>query len=1004
MRKRYRKVLTLFLVFLFVFSSIPINYLTVSADSNITLKGFITKDTDYFSYNAFVFIGDNLKKYVLVDMDDEFSAQMAGKRVEVEMEIVIDEDPYYLDASVGKIVSMNVLDIEGDSSIKKVQKTGTFTLEVKEDHMGSMRYWNFKDTNNKNYVSVYDSDFTTLGQEIGTLDFRNLTTGIVGYEILSNQPHILLLQIGEEFKTEDPDVPEDPENPEDPDDPEDPDEPGQGDEDGNVIGVFQMKVDHTYINVKDYKEYKGLSLDMSHHGYTFKLIFDRVKMKENFPLTNLSGKNIEITALYEALNEDGLTELYVLDWKLISEELNRISIRGEIVSIIHEDEDSITYGIQTTEEPITGEINNIVFEKSILGKNYPSINLVGQTINAVVEPIPTDSGKVYDWAIVGEDDYELDEGEKEVPQTYYGILKKIMHYSKKSVVYLMEDYNGKEYIVDFLQLNLRHLPESDLEGRKITIKAIQRGYDGFTPILEVMEYEYNPDSFNHYDFEVVALTGIIKEEIGKNEEGRKKYLFKTTKGREYVAVFDKEVLGNRYPINNLEDEELQLFGVVYTENGVSYLGVMAYRDVMYEYSLDDYDYAIMDITPIRIVSQSADEILYQAANKNGDRFFILFSKDVLGDDYPNGILLGKEITIATHFFGEDEIIDKDTVFIVNAWVETNEEDFKTDRGIFKDLVESSDTAFVYNFESTRGGTYEVLISSTLYMELFDSEGGNSKVSGTVASIYGYMGEHNGRRVFVAHGINILSQEHINETKADIITFRGVVENLVSENKDGAMYFAKNSYGEYALLYFDVDYFKDKFPKPQTLLNEEVAIRGYIYSNGVLMVTDYQILKGHEEYPEFPVSPYREIEYFPNMQGYIGTLTVFSADTPYLVLVTSSDRYILEGQPEVIKEVEKHLGKIVYLMGEPSTVSYPYWTDKIKVYDLVPMSGLGKNVIIRPAADPIHYKKEDPMKTAIHTVQELEKPADFEYGDGIKESVYMPTAPKADYSGKDQPYK
>ena len=128
-------------------------------------------------------------------------------------------------------------------------------------------------------------------------------------------------------------------------------------------------------------------------------------------------------------------------------------------------------------------------------------------------------------------------------------------------------------------------------------------------ILEVMEYEYNTDSFNHYDFEVVALTGIIKEERGKNEEGRKIYLFETTKGREYVAVFDKEVLGNRYPINNLEDEELQLFGVVYTENGVSYLGVMTYRDAMYEYSLDDYDYAIMDITPIRIVSQSRRNIV-----------------------------------------------------------------------------------------------------------------------------------------------------------------------------------------------------------------------------------------------------------------------------------------------------------------------------------------------------------------------------------------------------------
>ncbi len=138
-----------------------------------------------------------------------------------------------------------------------------------------------------------------------------------------------------------------------------------------------------------------------------------------------------------------------------------------------------------------------------------------------------------------------------------------------------------------------------------------------------------------------------------------------------------------------------------------------------------------------------------------------------------------------------------------------------------------------------------------------------------------------------------------------------------------------------------------------------------------------------------------------MQGYIGTLTIFAAETPYLVLVTSSNKYILEGSSEVVKEIEKNLGKIVYLIGEPSTVSYPYISNKIKVYDLVPMSGLGKNVIIRPAAKPVHYKPENPMKTAINTVQELEKPEDFEYGDGIKESVYMPTAPKPDYSLKDK---
>ena len=118
-------------------------------------------------------------------------------------------------------------------------------------------------------------------------------------------------------------------------------------------------------------------------------------------------------------------------------------------------QNSITYGIEVTKNS-SSTIEKIVFEKSVLGKNYPTVKLVGETISAVVEPIPTDAGRVYDWGILGNSDYQAEEEKIEI-KTYYGILKKIMHYSKESVVYLMEDYNGNEYIIDFLRLNLRTL-------------------------------------------------------------------------------------------------------------------------------------------------------------------------------------------------------------------------------------------------------------------------------------------------------------------------------------------------------------------------------------------------------------------------------------------------------------------------------------------------------------------------------------------------------------------
>ena len=76
MNKRFEKVLSLFLVFLFVFSSIPFNSFIVHADDKVTLKGFITREEEYFSYHAYMFIGDNLKKYVLVDMDNKFPSNI----------------------------------------------------------------------------------------------------------------------------------------------------------------------------------------------------------------------------------------------------------------------------------------------------------------------------------------------------------------------------------------------------------------------------------------------------------------------------------------------------------------------------------------------------------------------------------------------------------------------------------------------------------------------------------------------------------------------------------------------------------------------------------------------------------------------------------------------------------------------------------------------------------------------------------------------------------------
>ena len=50
--------------------------------------------------------------------------------------------------------------------MNKIQKTVFYSLEVKEDYLGSMRYWNIKDTNNQSYVAIYDQNLTSIGRDL----------------------------------------------------------------------------------------------------------------------------------------------------------------------------------------------------------------------------------------------------------------------------------------------------------------------------------------------------------------------------------------------------------------------------------------------------------------------------------------------------------------------------------------------------------------------------------------------------------------------------------------------------------------------------------------------------------------------------------------------------------------------------------------------------------------------------------------------------------------------
>src|SRR5690606_14573856 len=110
----------------------------------------------------------------------------------------------------------------------------------------------------------------------------------------------------------------------------------------------------------------------------------------------------------------------------------------------------------------------------------------------------------------------------------------------------------------------------------------------------------------------------------------------------------------------------------------------------------------------------------------------------------------------------------------------------------------------------------------------------------------------------------------------------------------------NAYNQFALIYFDKHELGKEYPTV-SLVNKEIVANGIMYDNGILYTLSYNIGSITKEYPNPIKSLYEETDYFPNMKGYTGLLSILTIDTSHLILTTPDDTFILEGNEHIISK-------------------------------------------------------------------------------------------------------
>lgn len=772
------------------------------------------------------------------------------------------------------------------------------------------------------------------------------------------------------------------------------------------VEEYLMKVTNNEIREGGKTTYKMTPVDPSLYPkwQEFKGVFDQEVLFYKYPMQSgtLKGKTIKVQAELGAPMADvSPSLLWIKDWELHDVDPSLTSETVKVTGIDFQEGEFIQYEV----EPFgNSEINRISFKKSTLGGLFPTDNLVNATllIQGVIATSDNKTLSVRDWLTL---ETVASETEVTKSKTYeiHGTIAGVLFeevVGKDTILWAeLVDYDGKKYLTRWNRS--KHSITSRKFAGEYTLEVSTITRDTVKPVVEVESIQKRPDDFEFKTDEVVSLMGTVGELVNSHSS-RNTYKFNAD-GKIYYAVFDSEIVGTNDANSKLSGKALELTGVVNKQNDLIYLGVMGYRD---PYAADKYgkythptDSTIkidaVKATPVYLVSYTDNASAYRVVTSAGVEHTFVFDKNTLKDKFPTKNIIGEEFNFTIWF---DDNTKSQNAYLVASMSSTGENGFEQDRGKFLKVVKTSSSTTIFSFESIKGGVYNVLLNSASVAKM----GGAKKVIGQTATIYGHQSATSGERIFDVYMLTPVNVPHANTQKNEVATFTGKVEKISSRDPKGLTLFAANQYGQSEYLYIETDFLKAKFPASiplEDIVSHEITVTGYRLANGVLLVQDFGFPKVPTYYPDAIKSKIEAPEYFPNLKGFTGILDISDIGGSHLMLITSTDKYILNGKPEVMALIEDNLRNIVYLRGEYREAGSPYWTGEIKVYDIQPLDS-NTNTIKNPIGEPVHDLIPDPSKDAHQTIQLHDLPEEFEFGSAIPEAKYFPEIPKVEI---DTPY-
>lgn len=747
------------------------------------------------------------------------------------------------------------------------------------------------------------------------------------------------------------------------------------------------------------KIYKGVSIqpNVLPRNIDYLLNFDKSILDYAFPAVDMEDKKLHVKVEYTGeLGGTNPTNLTVKEWSIYDESGKFKTHFVNVTGIHFQQGEFIQYEVSAIDG---SSINRITFKRSNLNDKFPLDNLMNSTL-MVAGPITSSDNhtlEVRDWLPFEQG--EIEQPPAEAPELFdlHGEFGNFLFQENRDTTtlyyYEFTDFDGKKYIgvIDNMKIE-GDFDRYQMDG-KFSIKVESIGDEGSKPIVKIHSITKQSDDFEFKTDETVSIVGNVGKRINSNGH-RHTYEFEAN-GHTYYAVFDNEVLGNSFLTKDYTDKVLEITGVVYKEGNSVFLGVMGYRN---PYASDDYGqvgeigntkFEQITATPVYLVSYTDTDIAYKVVTSEGLEHTFVFNKAVLKEKFPKDSVLGKQFDFLVGF---NSTYKAQNSYVVMNYIATSGQGFEQDRGKFVKIVEQSSSAIIYEFESIEGGRYKVLVNRSSA----DVVGGPSELVGTVATIYGKENIYKNDRIFDVYMLTPVNTSHVNKQENDTVTFRGKVEKITARDNKGITLFAQNQYGQSEYLYIETEFLKDKFPASiplEDIISHEITVTGYRMNNGVLLVKDIGFPKVPAEYPDELKPLWEDPEYFPNMKGFTGILDISDIGGSHLMLITSNDKYLLNGKPEVMKQIEDNLRNIVYLRGEYREAGAPYWTGEIKVYDIQVLD-TDTNTIIKPIGEPVHDIIPDPQKPAHDTIQINELPKEYPHGKAIPEAKYFPEVPQA----------